>query len=111
MMTVKEAIKFLISFGGHTFLIIAYLLQLSTFFDFIYVLKSMPEIEEKSNYVKLEFTFKKRSIDITPRKDMCLPVGKTTVFYFEMVKRPSNLTDGPVVLKMKPQRDTYSPQT
>ena len=32
-MTVKEAIKFLISFGGHTFEIMAYLLPISTSFD------------------------------------------------------------------------------
>ena len=35
LMTVKKAIKFLISFGGHTFEIIAYLLPFSTSFDFI----------------------------------------------------------------------------
>ena len=35
-MPVKEAIKFLISFGGHTFEIIAYLLPFSTAFDFIF---------------------------------------------------------------------------
>ena len=40
----------------------------------------MTEIEKKSNYSKLEFKLKKRSIDITPIKDIHLPVGKTTVF-------------------------------
>ena len=35
-MPVKKAIKFLISFGGHTFEIIAYLLPFSTAFDFIF---------------------------------------------------------------------------
>ena len=41
LMTVEEAIKFFISFGGHTFEIIAYLLPFSTFFDFIFGLKTM----------------------------------------------------------------------
>ena len=39
LMPVKEAIQFLISFGGHTFEIIAYLLPFSTAFDFIFGLK------------------------------------------------------------------------
>ena len=59
LMTVKEAIKFLISFGGHTFEIIAHLLPFSTAFDFIFGLKTITEIEGKSNYSKLEFKFKK----------------------------------------------------
>ena len=58
-MRVKEAIKPLISFGGHTFEITAYLLSLSTSFDLIFGLKTMTEIEGKSNYSKLEFKFKK----------------------------------------------------
>ena len=36
LMTVKEAIKYLISFRGYTFEIIAYLLPFSTAFDFIF---------------------------------------------------------------------------
>ena len=75
LMTVKEAIKFFISFGGCTFKIIAYGLPFSTSFDFIFGMKTMTEIEGKSNYSKLEFKFKKRSIDITPTKDIHLPVG------------------------------------
>ena len=55
LMTVKEAIKNLNSFGGHTFEIIAYLLPFPTAFDFIFGLKTMTEIEGKSYYSKLEF--------------------------------------------------------
>ena len=47
LMTVKEAIKFVISFGGHTFEIIAYLLPFSTAFNFIFGLKTMTEIEKR----------------------------------------------------------------
>ena len=61
----------------------------------------MTEIEGKSNYSKLEFKFKKRSIDITPSKDIHLPVGKTTATDCEMVRKLSDLLDGPVVVKMK----------
>ena len=61
----------------------------------------MTEIEGKSNYLKLEFTFKKRSIDITPTKAFHLPVGKATAFDCEKVKKPSDLSDGPVVVKTK----------
>ena len=52
-MIVKEAIKFLITFGGHTLDIIAYLLPFSTSCDFIFGLKTMTEIEGKSNFLKL----------------------------------------------------------
>ena len=84
-MTVKEAIKFLVSMGGHAFEIIAYLLQLSTSFDFIFGLKSMTEIERKSNYSKLVLKSEKRSTDIIPIKNINLPVDKTTSFDSEMI--------------------------
>ena len=111
LMRVKEAIQFLISFGGYTFEIIAYLLSFSTAFDFIFGLKTMTEIEGKSNYSKLEFKFKKRSIGITPSKDIYLPVGKTTAIDCEMVRKPPDLSDGTVVMKMKSQREDCLPQT
>ena len=71
----------------------------------------MTEIEGKCNYSKLEFKFKKRSIDITPTKDIHLPVGKTTAFNCEMVKEPPDLSDGPIVVKMKSQKEDCLPQT
>ena len=52
-MTFKEAINFFISNGGYTFEIIAYLLPFSTSFDFIFELKTMSEIEQKSKYLNL----------------------------------------------------------
>ena len=67
----------------------------------------MTEIEVKSNYSTLEFKFKKRSIDITPTKDIHLPGGKTTAIDCEMVKKPSDLSDDPVAVKMKSQREDY----
>ena len=77
------------SFGDHTFEIIAYLLSFSTSFDIIVGLKTMTEIEGRSNYSKVGFIFKKRSIDITTIKGIHLPVGKTTAFHCEMKQKPS----------------------
>ena len=111
LLTVKEAINFLISFGGHSFEIIAYLLPFSTAFDFISGLKTMTLIEGKSNYSKLEFKFKKRSIGITPSKDIHLPVGKRTTIDCEMVRKPPDLSGRTVVVKMKSQREDSLPQT
>ena len=71
----------------------------------------MTEFEGKSNFSKLEFKLKKRPIDITPTKDIHLAVGKTTAFDYEMVKKPSDLSDGPVVVKMKSQTEDCLPQT
>ena len=87
-MTVNEATQFLISFGGHPWEIIAYLLPFSTTFDYILGLKTMTEFEGKNNYSNLKFKFKKRSIGITPSKGIHLPVGKTTTINCEMVKKP-----------------------
>ena len=60
----------------------------------------MTEIEGKRNDLKLEFKFNKRSIDISPTKDIHLPTGKTTAFDCEMVKKPSDLSGGLVVVKI-----------
>ena len=68
----------------------------------------MTEIEGKSNFSKLEFKFKKRSIGITPFRDIHLPVGQTTAIDFEMVKKPPDLSVG---MKMKSQREDCLPQT
>ena len=62
-------------------------------------------------YSKLEFKFKKRSIGITPSKDIHLPVGKTIAIDCEMVRKPSDLSVGSVVVKMKSQREDSLPQT
>ena len=111
LIPVKEAIKFFISFGGHTLEIIAYLLPFSTTFDFIFGSKTITEIEGKSNYSKLEFKFKKRLVGIMPLKDIHLPVGQITTIDCEMVKKPLDLSDGIVVVKMKSQREDCLPQT
>ena len=71
----------------------------------------MTEIEGKSNYSKLEFKFKKRSVGITPLKDIYLPVGKTTAIDGEMVRKSPDLSDGTAVVKMKSQREDCLPQT
>ena len=71
----------------------------------------MTEIESKSNNSKLEFKFKKRSIDIIPTKDIHLPIDKKRAFDCEMVKKQSDLSDGPVVVKMKSQRGYCLPET
>ena len=101
----------MISFGEHTFEIIAYLLPFSTAFDFIFGLETMTEIAGKNNYSELEFKFKNRSVGIRPLKDIHLPVGQTTAIHCEMVRKPPDLSDGTVVVKMKSQREDCLPQT
>ena len=59
----------------------------------------------------MKFKFKERSINITPIKGIHLPVGKTTVFDCEMLKKSSDLADSPLVVKMKSQREDCLPQT
>ena len=110
-MTVKEAIKFLIHLEVIHLRLLAYVLPFSTAFDFIFGAKTMTDIEGKSNYSKLEFKFKKRSIGITPSKYIHLPVGKTTAIDCEMVIKPPDLSDGTAVVKMKSQREDCLSQT
>ena len=47
LMTAKESIKFFTSFTDHTFEVIAHLLPFLNYFDFIFGLKNMTEIEGK----------------------------------------------------------------
>ena len=101
LMVVKEAIQFFDFFWRSYISDYSLFVTILNNFDFILGLKTMTEIEEKSNYSMLEFKFKKRSIGITPSKDIHLPVGKTNAIDCEMVRKPSDLSDGPVVVKMK----------
>ena len=59
----------------------------------------------------MEFKFKKRPIGITPSKGIHLPVCKTTAFNCEVVKKSSDLSDGPIVVKMKSLREDCPSQT
>ena len=52
----------------------------------------MTEIDGKSNYSKRA-------------------MGNTTAFDFEMINKPTDLADGPVVVKMKSQKVDCLPQT
>ena len=54
---------------------------------------------------------RKKSVDITLTKDIYLPVGKTTTFDCELVKKPSDLLDCPVAVKKKSQREGCLHQT
>ena len=110
-MALKEAIKFLISFGQHTFEIIVYLLPFSTAFDFIFGLNTLTDIEGKSNYSKMEFKFQKISMGITLSKYIHLPVGETTALDSEMVKNPPRPFRWYSSSKMKLKREDCLPQT
>ena len=59
---------------------------------------------------KVGVQIKGRSIDITPTKDIHLPTGTTTAFDLEMVKKSSDLSDGPVVMRMKSQGEDWLPE-
>ena len=53
----------------------------------------------------------KRSIGIAPSKDIHVPLGEITAVDCEMVKKPLDLSDGPVVVKMKSKGEGCLPQT
>ena len=70
----------------------------------------MTKVEIKRNYGKMEFKLKKRFIDITVVKNIHVPLGKTTVSDCKMNKKLSDLTDHPVIGKIKYKSNECLPQ-
>ena len=74
-------------------------------------MKSSIEVEGKTNYAKMEFRFKKTSLDITSAKNIHVPIEKKLPFDFKMSMKPASCTDGSVMMKMKSTRNDCLLQT
>ena len=70
-----ECIKFPVSFAGHHFEFIAFLVDIIDDFDFVIGSKSMFELEADMKYSNLTFEFAKRSIKLIPTRSYCYIVG------------------------------------
>ena len=73
LINVTECIKFPVSFAGHHFEFIAFLVDIIDDFDFVIGSKSMFELEADMKYSNLTFEFAKRSIKLIPTKSYTCP--------------------------------------
>ena len=95
----SECIKIVISFSGHYFEIIAFLVDIIDDFDFVMGTKSMYELEADPRFSRLKFEFVKRSIDLVPVQDYLAKPNQVTQVKFRMVKSPPDFHNGSVILK------------
>ena len=73
LINVTECIKFPVSFAGHHFEFIAFLVDIIDDFDFVIGSKSMFELEADMKYSNLTFEFAKRSIRLIPTRSYTCP--------------------------------------
>ena len=96
----SECVKLVISFSGHCFEIIAFMVDLIGDFDFVMGAKSMYELEADPRFSRLKFEFAQRSIDLGPVQDYMAKSNQETQVKFRMVKSPLDFYNGSVILKL-----------
>ena len=99
----------MISFSGHYFEIIAFLVDMIDDFDFVVGAKSMYELEANPRFSR--FKFADRSIDLVPVQDYMAKPNQETQVKFRMVKSPPDFYNGSVILKLITFRKDNLPQT
>ena len=108
---VTECIKFPVSFAGHHFEFIAFLVDIIDDFDFVIGSKSVFELEADMKYSNLTFEFAKRSIKLIPtRSSTCLPHQCKSI-KMKLIDCPPDFRSGTVVAKMITSRENKLPQT
>ena len=88
IINVSECVKIVISFSGHYFEIIAFLVDMIDDIDFVMGTKSMYELEADPRFSRLKFEFAERSIDLIPVQDYMAKPNQETQVKFRMVKSP-----------------------
>ena len=109
-MKVNECIKLIISFGGHYFELIAYLVDMLDDFQLVIGSKSMFELEADVKFSNLTFEFAQRSIELIPTKYYCCPPHQSIDIKFKMTDSPLDFFGGSVVAKMYTSRPDKLPQ-
>ena len=101
----------MISFSGHYFEIIAFLVDIIDDFDFVMGAKSPYELEADPRFSRLQLEFAERSIDLVPTQDYMAKPNQETQVMFRMVKSPPDLFNGSAILKLITSRKDNLPQT
>ena len=111
LINVTECIKFPVSFAGHHFEFIAFLVDIIDDFDFVIGSKSMFELEADMKYFNLTFEFAKRSIKLTLTRSYTCPPHQCKSIKMKLIDCPPDFHSGTVVAKMITSREDKLPQT
>ena len=111
LINVTECIKFPVSFAGHHFEFIAFLVDIIDDFDFVIGSKSMFELEADMKYSNLTFEFAKRSIKLIPTRSYTCPPHQCKSIKMKLIDWPPDFHSGTVVAKMITSREDKLPQT
>ena len=111
LINVTECIKFPVSFAGHHFEFIAFLIDIIDDFNFVIGSKSMFEVEADMKYSNLTFEFAKRSIKLIPTRSYTCPPHQCKSIKMKLIDCPLNFHSGSVVAKMITSREDKLPQT
>ena len=111
LINVTECIKFPVSFAGHHFEFIAFLVDIIDDFDFVIGSKSMFELEADMKYSNLTFEFAKRSIKLIPTRSYTCPPHQCKSIKMKLIDCPPDFHSGTVVAKMITSREDKLPQT
>ena len=106
-----ECVKFPVSFAGHHFEFIAFLVDIIDDFDFVIGSKSMFELEADMKYSNLTFEFAKRSIKLIPTRSYTCPPHQCKSIKMKLIDCPPDFHSETVVAKMITSREDKLPQT
>ena len=111
LINLTECIKFPVSFAGHHFEFIAFLVDIIDDFDFVIGSKGMFELEVDMKYSNLTFEFAKRSIKLILTRSYTGPPYQCKSIKMKMIDCPPDFHSKTVVAKMITSREDKLPQT
>ena len=98
---IDECISLIITFEGHVFEIIAYLVNATANYDFFIGHKAMYELEGGPNFGTLSFNFMIRSIPIIAQEDVTLQPGEKYNLRAKLLKVPTDFKSGKIICKFR----------
>ena len=100
-MIINECICLIITFEGHVFEIIAYIVDATANYDFFIGNKTMYELEGGPNFGTLSFNFMMRSIPIVAVEDVTLKPGERFNLVARLTKIPPDFKKGNIICKFR----------
>ena len=100
-MIIDECICLIITFEGHVFEIIAYIVNATANYDFFIGNKTMYELEGGPNFGTLSFNFMIRSIPVIASEDVTLKPGGKYKLTAKLLKIPPDFTPGDIICKFR----------
>ena len=100
-MIIDECICLIITFEGHVFEIIAYIVNATANYDFFIGNKTMYELEGGPNFGTLSFNFMIRSIPVVASEDVTLKPGEKSLLTAKLLKIPPDFKPGDIICKLR----------